>query len=99
MTLRQRQPRKKDARHLDFIRSLPCCVCGGIDTEAAHLRVGSIEHGKRNTGMAEKPNDAWCLPLCNRHHREQHAAGNELKFWDKYSIDPFLLAIMLNAHS
>jgi hypothetical protein len=95
MTLRQREPRKRDEKHLRFIRSLPCCICGAIDTEAAHLRIGSINHGKRETGGGERPSDIWCLPLCNQHHREQHDTGSELKFWAKYNIDPFLLAISL----
>ena len=92
--LRQRQPREKDAKHLDFIRSLPCCICGRIDTEAAHIRTASLAHGKRETGRAEKPSDKWALPLCNEHHREQHTM-NEMKFWASYGIDPFMLAIRL----
>jgi hypothetical protein len=97
MTLRQREPRQKDNKHLAYIRSLPCCICGGIDTEAAHIRVGSINHDKRESGMAEKPSDKWKVPLCNRHHREQHATGDELKFWDFHGINPFLLAISLRS--
>jgi hypothetical protein len=93
--LRQRQPREKNAKHLDYIRSLPCCICGGIDTEAAHIRTASLEHGKLHTGMAEKPSDKWAVPLCNRHHREQHDFGNELKWWASKGLDPFLLAITL----
>jgi hypothetical protein len=96
MTLRQRDPRQRDERHLAFIRTLPCCICGAINTEVAHLRVGSIEHGKRSTGMAEKPSDRWVLPLCNWHHRRQHSMP-ELKFWSEVGIDPFLLAISLRA--
>jgi hypothetical protein len=97
MTLRQRQPRVRDEAHLRFIRSLPCCVCGDDTTvEAAHLRVGSIGHGKPITGMQEKPSDAWCLPLCNAHHREQHSM-NELAFWKSHEIDPFMLAIKMRA--
>lgn len=92
--LRQRQPREKDARHLDFIRSQPCCICGGIDVEAAHIRTSAINLGKRPTGGAEKPSDKWVLPLCNRHHAEQHKM-NEMAFWKKYGIDPFMLAITL----
>ncbi len=95
MTLRQREPRQKDNKHLDFIRSLPCCICGGINTEAAHIRVGSINHGKRETGMSEKPSDKWTVPLCNEHHREQHDAGNELVWWASKGIDPFMLALTL----
>jgi hypothetical protein len=44
--------------------------------------------------MAEKPSDKWALPLCNRHHAEQHSM-NELAFWKQYDIDPFMLAITL----
>jgi hypothetical protein len=96
MTLRQRQPRERNEKHLKFIRSLPCCICGGIDVEAAHIRVGSINHDKASTGMAEKPSDRWTVPLCNRHHREQHTMA-ELDFWNHYGINPFTLAITLRA--
>src|ERR1700691_4860686 len=98
MTLRQRQPRVRDEKHLDFIRSLPCCICGAIDTEAAHIRTASLENGKLHTGMSEKPSDKWTVPLCNAHHREQHS-GNELKFWARHGIDPFMLALTLKASS
>lgn len=98
MELRQRQPRIRDERHLQYIRSLPCCICGDdTSTEAAHIRSGSINHGKANTGMAEKPNDSWCVPLCGKHHREQHAFGNELEWWKCHGKDPFLLAMTLRA--
>jgi uncharacterized protein DUF968 len=93
--LRQKQPRQRNEKHLAFIRSLPCCICGDdTGTEAAHIRTGHIGHGKPITGMQEKPSDAWCLPLCNAHHREQHTMA-ELSFWKKYGIDPFMLAITL----
>lgn len=92
--LRQREPRQRDERHLDYIRSLPCCICGAVDTEAAHIRTSSLAHDKRETGGSEKPSDKWTIPLCNGHHREQHTM-NELAFWKKYKLDPFLLAIRL----
>ena len=96
MSLRQREPRQKDARHLDFIRSQPCCICGDdTSTEAAHIRTESLAHNKRETGRAEKPSDKWALPLCNRHHREQHTM-NEMAFWKRYEIDPFMTAIGLH---
>jgi Protein of unknown function (DUF968) len=98
MTLRQKEPRVKDAKHLQYIRGLACCVCGdNTSTEAAHIRSGSINHGKRSAGMSEKSSDAWCLPLCGRCHREQHAFGDELKWWASKGIDPFMLAITLKA--
>lgn len=95
--------RIQDKRHLQFIRTLPCISCmvkGEVTSwsEAAHLRSGSLDHDKRQTGMAEKPSDEWVLPLCTNCHRigpdSQHA-GAELVFWEKIGINPFDLAIAL----
>jgi len=95
--LRFKQPREHDKRHLDFIRSLPCCICqDNTSTEAAHIRTGNLAYGKSPTGMQEKSSDKWALPLCGRHHREQHTM-NEIAFWKQYGIDPFMLAITLRA--
>ena len=90
----ERTPRRHNEKYLKFIRTQPCCICLSSNVEAAHIRIGSLEHFKEYTGMAQKPDDCWSLPLCNRHHREQHAVGNELKFWSRYHIDPFALAIV-----
>jgi hypothetical protein len=88
-----KQPREQDEAHLKWLRTLPCCICrDNTSTEAAHLRVGSINDGKRETGMAEKSSDKWALPLCGRHHREQHSM-NEMAFWASYGIDPLALAM------
>jgi hypothetical protein len=93
MTNPFRDPRQIDNGYLDFIRQQPCCLCGDNTTvEAAHLRVGSINDDKRDTGMAEKSSDKWALPLCGRHHREQHTM-NERVFWASYGIDPFALSM------
>jgi hypothetical protein len=75
-------------------------MCRGEVTwgvHVAHLRAGSLEHGKRETGMQEKPSDRFCLPLCPPHHVgdkrkvsvTQHAMG-EVEFWSQVGIpDPF----------
>ena len=94
-----RRPRVKNDKHLDFVRSLPCCICGNnIESEAAHIRMGCLELGKRTTGKQEKPSDCWTIPLCGEHHREQHHQ-NEGKFWKGYGIDPFVIAMALYASS
>ncbi|WP_265440591.1 putative HNHc nuclease [Bradyrhizobium sp. SEMIA] len=91
----ERVPRQRDEKYLAYIRTQPCCICGdNTSTEAAHLRAGSISDGKRYTGMQEKSSDKWALPLCGRHHREQHRM-NELEFWASYGINPFELAISI----
>lgn len=96
--LRQREPRVKDEKHLRFIRSLYCCVCGHPGTEAAHVRLGDLDRGKRPTGIGEKPSDKFSLPLCNQHHREQHSMG-EGAFWTSVGIDPIALCVELHAVS
>ncbi len=94
--LRQREPRQRDEAHLDYVRSQPCCICqDNTSTEAAHIRTASLAHGKRGLGMQEKSSDKWAVPLCGRHHREQHSM-NEMVFWTKYGIDPFRLAMTLH---
>lgn len=95
--LRQRTPREHDKRHLDFIRQQPCCICGDdTSTEAAHIRTGSLAHGKDPTGMQQKSSDKWAVPLCGKHHREQHSM-NEMAFWKSYGRDPFMIALMLRS--
>lgn len=80
-----KHPRKHWAAYLAFIRGLPCIICGSPFTEAAHLRMMCRLAGKRETGMGEKPDDRWALPLCSIHHREQHQ-GNELAFWIRHGV-------------
>ncbi len=94
-----KRKRVKNEGHLAFVRSLPCLCCGNnIETEAAHIRSGELMIGKWATGGAEKPSDCWAVPLCGRHHREQHAM-NERAFWKAQGIDPFRVAAFLYASS
>jgi len=94
-----KRPRERNNAHLDFIRSLPCCCCGNnIETEAAHIRTGELAYGKRPTGGQEKPSDQWTVPLCNRHHTEQHK-GSEKAFWKAQNINPYVLAMSLYLRS
>lgn len=91
----QRQPRIHNATHLEFIRSLPCCVCGNdVETEAAHLRFGDYKAAKPKAGVGEKPDDLWTVPLCGKCHRHQHQ-GNEQRFWDIAEINPLMVALRL----
>ena len=93
--LRFRQPRKKDAKHLAYIRQLPCLICGRPPSEAAHVRFADVAYGKRPTGAGEKPDDGWTVPLCADHHRllpeSQHAHG-ERGWWREQGIDPLKVA-------
>ena len=62
--------------------------------EAAHVRMVDRSVGKRSTGMAEKPDDKWALPLCTAHHRSQHETS-EKEFWAGWEKDPVKLALAL----
>lgn len=81
-------------KHLEFVRSLPCIICGNdIETEACHIRFADASLAKTESGRL-KPADYWTLPMCWRHHAEQHQ-GNERAFWNRYSIDACLYALRL----
>jgi hypothetical protein len=81
--------------HLKAIRLLPCAVCASRrSTEAAHVRSSNLRYGKQQAGLGTKPDDAWTVPLCADHHREQHQIG-EASFWEKHRVDPFVLALAL----
>lgn len=98
MSLAQRQPRVEDPAYLAYLRTLPCLICARPGpNDPAHLRSAALQYGKRLTGMAEKSDDRWALPLCRHHHAEQHR-NNELRWWARYGIpDPFAVAMNLYA--
>lgn len=94
-----RRPRQHDEKHLAFIRQLPCLLTKtNIGVEAAHIRYPDLRAGKRPTGIGEKPDDRWTVPLSNEMHRLQHT-GSERAFWKAAGIDPIFTALALYAVS
>lgn len=95
MILRQRQPRIEDANHLKWIRTLPCLISGTWpDIHAAHIRYGDARYDKRATGLGEKPDDRWVVPLSAIIHMNQHTEG-EKNWWWAMGIDPLKYALEL----
>ena len=87
------------AKHLNFIRSLPCLICGNnIETEACHVRMSDARIAKPESGLGRKPPDWFTVPMCGKHHREQHLKS-ERKWWENNNIDPILKALALYAVS
>lgn len=87
----------KDRRHLAFIASLPCVICGTHPVECAHIRFGDAESGKMQA-LAKKPSDHWVLPLCPNCHRtgpEAQHSQSERWFWERHRINPVKLAKLL----
>lgn len=76
-------------QHRAWIRTLPCSVVG--------CRGPSVcAHVRQNTGGGTgiKPHDRWTVPLCDNHHKEQHAIGH-VSFDRKHGIDLRAIAIRL----
>jgi hypothetical protein len=63
----------RSKKHLGFVASLPCVLCGEKSI-AAHIRIGG------GGGMGLKPHDSHTVPLCHLHHSKQHNEG-ERTFW------------------
>lgn len=86
--------RMEDPMHLVFIRKLPSVISGEYGCEACHIRAASAVHRKKFTGMQQKPDDCWVLPLTPSEHKQQHSQ-NEMEFWRRHGIDPHELAAKL----
>lgn len=94
MTLRQRTPRQRDQKHIDYVNKLPCCVCGSTrDVEAAHLKLRLPEIGKDMPGMQQKADDRFVTPLCHYHHQggilAQHRVGEQRFWFEIHGRNPF----------
>lgn len=88
--------RKIETEHCAFVRALPCCICGDdTSTECAHIRYGDQRVSKPQTGIGIRPDDCWTVPLCNKHHTEQHKSG-ERQWWFKIGKDPIFIAMALH---
>lgn len=90
----KKRPREHRKDHLRFISELYCLVTGQPNPDACHVRYGSIFHGKRQVGMAEKPSDRWTVPLCRAEHTRQHSMDEEA-YWRAVNIDPLTVAALL----
>jgi hypothetical protein len=70
------------ARHLAWLRTLPCVVsgCSNPRIEAHHIRTAA------NSGMGMKPDNRFAVPCCFEHHREYHNHGRKT-FERKYGLE------------
>lgn len=96
-------------KHLKFIDSLPCVICGRYESTHHHLlRVdreyltatketeGLMFPKVKSKGMGTKSDDRFCLPVCPKHHAEAHAFGNDKAYFQKHGIvkpEEFALAL------
>jgi DNA recombination protein Rad52 len=78
--------RIRSKEHLRFVAWQPCLVCGRTPSQAHHIR-----HAQ-SKGLALKVSDEFTVPLCAIHHTENHATGDERRWWGQHKIDPLLVA-------
>lgn len=89
--------RVRDTAHLAYLRRQPCACCGRpAPSDAAHIRMASLERGKVPTGMQVKPSDRFAVPLNRACHERQHSMS-EARFWRSVGLDPFEIADRLYA--
>jgi hypothetical protein len=96
-----KNPRARDRAYLTALHEMVCVTCGSSQNiEAAHIRVTRIDWTKATgirtgAGGAEKPSDAWAVPLCSSCHREgpdaEHRVGT-IAFWKSRGLDPHEIA-------
>ena len=90
-----RNPRERDEEHLAAVRLCMCLKCGKDPAgEAAHIRMASAAHGKKEAGIGAKPGDRWVVPLCHADHMELHDMG-ERAFFEAIGISPLSTAGLL----
>ena len=81
--------RRRDKRHLEFVSSQPCLVCGRSPADAHHLRFAEAR------ALSRKVSDEFTVPLCRIYHRELHSRGDEKAWWAELKIEPSRVAQQL----
>ena len=76
----------RSERYRQWIRSLPCLICGTQPAGHAHH-----EQQEGNGVMGDKCGDDRCLPLCWHHHRNRHDKGRS--FWGGADIEAVIFRI------
>jgi hypothetical protein len=88
------EPRRiRDKAHRKFVSSQACLVCGRQPSDPHHLRFAQPR------ALSRKVSDEFTVPLCRTHHREVHHGGDEAAWWNKFGVDPCLVAAALWAQT
>ena len=88
------EPRRiRDKEHRKFVSSQACLVCGRQPSDPHHLRFAQPR------ALGRKVSDEFTVPLSRIHHREVHRGANESAWWNRFGIDPYLVATALWAQT
>src|ERR1700704_393607 len=84
------EPRRyRNKAHLKFVASQACLVCGRQPSDPHHLGFAQPR------ALGRKVSDEFAVPLCRTHHREVHSRGNEAEWWNRFGLDPLIVAAAL----
>lgn len=87
--------RHADKGWLKFIRTLPCIICRNeIETQACHIKMADSRFGKGIASSSQRESDYFVLPMCGKHHAEQHGMP-EREFYAQHGIDACALALSM----
>jgi hypothetical protein len=78
--------RHRSKEHLHYVAEQPSLICGRSPSHAHHIRFA------QSKGLALKVSDEFTVPLCAIHHSENHATGDERKWWQNYNVEPLAVA-------
>ena len=78
--------RLRSKEHLRFVAKQPCLICARTPAQAHHIRYAQPK------GLGIKVSDEFTVPLCAIHHTENHATGDERRWWQEHKIDPLAVA-------
>ncbi len=67
MTMFAKPVKWRSKKYLQWVKSLPCCICESTADDAHHIQARGL--GK---GMGTKISDVFSIPLCREHHSYAH---------------------------
>ena len=95
-----RFPKRRDPAYCAWIRTLPCLLCDNLAVldwiDAGKPCGGPVECAHVRSRGAGGPDVANTVPLCRKHHRQQHDIGIR-SFERIYGISLELKALVLGA--
>lgn len=86
-------PREGDSqKHIDWIKTLDCIVCGQKAVDPHHLLRG-VDRLPKGTGRRNP--DRWAVPVCRTHHRAAHDYADDEAYFAKQGLDARSIAFAL----
>lgn len=74
--------RPRDKKHLKYVASKACLVCGTTNGIQGHHLLRAEPRG-----MSLKTGDNWVIPLCFNCHNELHRNGDEIGYFKSLGYD------------